>query len=118
MKEDQIPEGEYHVVVDATGAPGGFRAARRAVRPTGVLLMKSTYADTLTLDASSLVVDEITLIGSRCGPFEPALRLLEKGLVNPEPLIAGIYPLESWNQAFKKVQQKGVLKILFDMRES
>ena len=112
LREDQLPEGNQEVVVDATGSPGGFQAARRAVKPTGTLLMKSTYAGDLTVDASSLVVDEINLIGSRCGPFEPAVRLLEQKLIDPTPLIAGTYPLQEWKRALEHVRGKGVLKVL------
>lgn len=77
IAEDQIPRGTEDIVVDATGSPAGFEAARKAVRSRGKLVLKSTYAGNLEWDASALVVDEITVVGSRCGPFPPAIRLLE-----------------------------------------
>lgn len=81
------PAGAFDLAVECTGRPGGFALARRALRPRGTLVMKSTYAGELTVDASSLVVDEITLVGSRCGPFPPALRLLASGSLGVEELI-------------------------------
>ncbi len=81
------------LVVEATGAPEGFRLARTAVRPAGTIVLKSTYAGSLDLNLSSIVVDEITLLGSRCGPFGPALRLMERQQVDPQVLIDARYPL-------------------------
>ena len=75
-------------------------------------MLKSTYRDALTLDMSALVVDEITLIGSRCGPFAPALRLLAAGLVDPTPLISARYPLEQGIEALSAAAAPGALKVL------
>lgn len=113
LTENEISERTYDVVIEATGAPGGFSLARRAVRPRGTMVLKSTYAGDLSVNFSSIVVDEITLVGSRCGPFEPALRLLESGQVDPTPLITDIYPLSEGRAAFKHAAQSGVFKILF-----
>ena len=77
IAEDAVPERGLDIVVEATGSPGGFALARRAVRPRGTIVLKSTYQGLLPADFSALVVDEITLIGSRCGPFPAALRLLQ-----------------------------------------
>ena len=77
--------------------------------------MKSTYAGTLSFDASSLVVDEITLVGSRCGPFPPAIRLLAEGRVDVEPLIHARYPLSDAVAAFEHAQRPGVLKVLLNV---
>jgi len=74
--------------------------------------MKSTYAGSLTLDASSLVVDEIILVGSRCGPFAPALKLLESGAMDVEPLIHDRFSLDSGLQAFERAIAPGILKVL------
>lgn len=112
LDEDQIPLGTMDIVVDATGSPAGFRAARSAVRSRGMLIMKSTFAGTLEVDASSLVVDEITLIGSRCGPFAPALKLLEENLVDPVPLIEKTLQFVNSIEAFKEAGESGTLKIL------
>ena len=79
--------------------------------------MKSTYAGELTFNASSLVVDEITLVGSRCGPFAPALSLIASGKVDPEPLIDGRYPLINGRDAFNHAQRRGVLKVIIDVAQ-
>ena len=75
-------EGDsYEIVIDATGSPSGMELAKQIVRKKGIIVLKSTYAGTMELDLSYFVVNEITIVGSRCGPFEPALQLLDKGLV-------------------------------------
>ena len=111
---DGVEERSFDVAVECSGAATGFELARRALRPRGTLVMKSTYAGELTLNASSLVVDEITLVGSRCGPFVPALRLLADGAIDPRPLIHARYPLSDAIAAFEHAQRPGVLKVLVD----
>jgi threonine dehydrogenase-like Zn-dependent dehydrogenase len=113
--EDAVADRAFDVSVECTGNPAGFAIARRALRPRGTLVLKSTYAGQLTFDASSLVVDEITLIGSRCGPFPAALDLLASGQVDVEPLIHARYPLSEGLAAFERASTKGVLKVLLDM---
>jgi threonine dehydrogenase-like Zn-dependent dehydrogenase len=98
--------------VECTGNPEGFAIARSALRPRGTLVMKSTYAGNLNVNMSSLVVDEITLIGSRCGPFAPALRLLAERKVDVRPLIHATYPLDDALTAFEYAQRPGVLKCI------
>jgi len=109
---DKVNENKYDLVVEVTGSPGGFELSRKAVRPMGTLVLKSTFADQVTMDLSALVVDEVTLVGSRCGPFEPALRLLAAGLVDPLPMIDARFPLEDGTAAFEKAGEHGVLKVL------
>jgi threonine dehydrogenase-like Zn-dependent dehydrogenase len=107
-----------HLVVEVTGAPSGFVLARRLVRPGGTLALKSTFARGLAdFDISSLVVDEITLLGSRCGPFAPALRLLSEQAIAVEPLIHARYPLNKAVAALTHARQKGVLKVLIEGAE-
>jgi threonine dehydrogenase-like Zn-dependent dehydrogenase len=72
------PQDTYEVVIDATGAPSGIALAGRIVRRKGTIVLKSTYAGKTSLNLSELVVNEITIMGSRCGPFEPAMKLLER----------------------------------------
>jgi threonine dehydrogenase-like Zn-dependent dehydrogenase len=115
--EDAVADRAFDVSVECTGNPAGFAIARRALRPRGTLVLKSTYAGQLTFDASSLVVDEITLIGSRCGPFPAALDLLASGQVDVEPLIHARYPLSKGLAAFERASTKGVLKVLLDMSD-
>jgi threonine dehydrogenase-like Zn-dependent dehydrogenase len=75
------PDRTYEVVIEATGSPDGIKLAQKIVRRQGTIVLKSTYAGMTEIDMSIFVVNEITLVGSRCGPFEPALRLLQKGLI-------------------------------------
>lgn len=92
-------EGEtYEIVIDATGAPAGINLAKQIVRKKGTIVLKSTYAGTTELDLSYFVVNEITIKGSRCGPFEPALNLLNRGLVHL-PLIE-LWDLSEYEKAF------------------
>lgn len=111
---DDITNAGYDVVVEVTGHSEGFALARRALRPRGTLVMKSTYAGRLTIDMSAIVVDEITVVGSRCGPFAPALRLLAAGRVQVAPLIQATYPLSEATTAFNHAAERGVLKVLLD----
>ena len=112
IAEDAVEAKRWDVVVDATGSASGFSLARQAIRPRGVLVMKSTYKGEMRINFSSIVVDEINIIGSRCGPFAPALRLLESGAINPLGMIAAEYPLEEGVTAFEKASERGVLKVL------
>ena len=76
-RAEEVPDRSLDIVVEATGSTAGFDLARRVVRPRGTIVLKSTYHGKIQVDFSELVVQEITLVGSRCGPFPPALRLLE-----------------------------------------
>jgi 2-desacetyl-2-hydroxyethyl bacteriochlorophyllide A dehydrogenase len=109
------PTRVYDVAVDCSGNPAALSAALHALRPRGTVVMKSTCATAATLDAAKLVVDELRLVGSRCGPFQPALELLAAGRVNPEPLVDGHYALEASMEALEHSRQPGVLKILLDI---
>ena len=109
---EQLPPRNADVVVECTGSPSGFDTARALLRPRGTLILKSTYHGDLTLDMSALVVDEITLVGSRCGPFAPALRLLAEGLVDPMPLISRRFPLDEGVAALAHAAAPDVLKVL------
>jgi threonine dehydrogenase-like Zn-dependent dehydrogenase len=100
------------VVVECTGRTEGFQAARRLVRPRGTLVLKSTYHGLVQADLSSLVVDEIQVAGSRCGPFPAALRLLAQGLVDVTPLVEAVYPLDEALAAFEHAGRRGALKLL------
>jgi len=110
--EDEVHERKMDIVVEVTGSQAGFALARKAVRPRGTIVLKSTYAGNIDMDLSSVVVDEVTLIGSRCGPFVPALQLMEMGLVDPRLLINANYPLEEGIAAFHLAAQPGVFKVL------
>jgi len=116
VTSDAIQAAAFDVAVECTGNPEGFTVAQRALRPRGTLVMKSTYADKLTLDASAVVVNELTLVGSRCGPFKKALDLLATGSVDVLSLVTARYPLERALEAFDHAQRPGTLKVQLDMK--
>ncbi len=99
-------------VVECTGSAQGLELALRLVRPRGTLFLKSTVADKTTLHLAPIVIDEIRVQGSRCGPFEPALRALSLRQIEIKPLISARYTLDNALEAFDYAQQKGVLKVL------
>lgn len=108
------PGRSADLVVEATGSPGGLADALGLVRSRGTVVLKSTFQGAVDLDLASLVVRELNLVGSRCGPFKPALRLLEQGLVDVEPLVQGCYPLEDGLEAFRQASLPGALKMLIE----
>ncbi len=112
IAEEEIQPWRWDIVVEATGSPSGFALARQAIRPRGTLVLKSTYKGEINVNFSSIVVDEINIVGSRCGPFEPALRLLESRQVDPTVLIADEFKLEDGLKAFEHAAETGVLKVL------
>ena len=109
-----LPPGDYDIVVEASGSPTGLELAMTKVRPLGTVVLKSTYVGRYPLDPAALVVPEVRLVGSRCGPFAGALRLLRDGRVDPRPLIARTFPLDQGLAALAWAQQPGVLKVLVD----
>jgi len=112
LEKDLSLDRLMDVVVECSGQPGGFALARRCVRPRGRLVLKSTFVGLNEINLTELVVDEVTLSGSRCGPFPPALRLLAQGLVDVEPVIEATYPLDEGLAAFAHAQKRGALKVL------
>jgi threonine dehydrogenase-like Zn-dependent dehydrogenase len=109
---DESPVRQADLVVECTGRAEGFQAARHLVRPRGTIVLKSTYHGLVQTDLSGLAVDEIQVVGSRCGPFPAALRLLSQGLVDVAPLIEAEYPLSEAAAAFEHAGQRGALKVL------
>lgn len=107
-----LPVAAFDWVVDATGSAQGFQDAAAMVRPRGTVILKSTVHEKVPIDTAPLIVNEITLVGSRCGPFEPALRLLSGGALHVEEMIAEQFPLAEATRAFALAAQKGVLKVL------
>jgi threonine dehydrogenase-like Zn-dependent dehydrogenase len=108
---DELPEGGADVVVDCTGNPAGFATARALVRPRGTLVLKSTFRADVTVDLSRLAVEEISLVGSRCGPFAPAVRLLARGMIEVDYMLHATYPLDEGLRAFARALEPGVLKV-------
>jgi threonine dehydrogenase-like Zn-dependent dehydrogenase len=109
------PPFRADVVVECTGHSAGFDLALQFLRPRGTLVLKSTYAGSLTVNMSRMAVDEITLIGSRCGPFAPALELLARQRVEVRSLIQARYPLHAGVQALEHARQPGVIKVVIDV---
>jgi alcohol dehydrogenase len=94
LKPDAAPERHYDVVVECTGAADGLAQALRYVRPRGTVVLKTTIADPYNVDLAAAVVNEVAILGNRCGPFPPALKLLAEGLVDPRPLIEQVHSFD------------------------
>ncbi len=109
---DAMPAAEYEWVVDATGSREGLQTAVRMTQPRGTVILKSTVHGLVPLDTAPVIVDEITLVGSRCGRFEPALALLAAGSVDVASMISATYPLSRAVDAFERAERKGALKVL------
>jgi threonine dehydrogenase-like Zn-dependent dehydrogenase len=102
----------YRLVVEATGSPTGLALAQRMTEPRGTLLLKSTFHGAAPVETWPIVVKEITVVGSRCGPFDKAISLLRSGKVDPTPLISRTFALKDAPAAIKHAQKRGVMKVL------
>lgn len=111
---DEAAGQRFDLVVDATGNPDGLALATSLVRPRGTLVLKTTVHDLGTTNPTAWVIDELTIVGSRCGPFDPALRLLAAGLVDPTPLITARLPLSAGVEALRRAAAPGAGKVLLD----
>lgn len=109
------PEKIYDVVVEATGTASGFETSMSITKPRGVLVLKSTVASGKELNLAPIVIDEITVLGSRCGQFAPALRLLENNRIDFTPFISGVYSIDDALEAFEANKAKENLKILIKL---
>jgi threonine dehydrogenase-like Zn-dependent dehydrogenase len=107
----------FDVVVEASGSRSGITLAQRLVRPRGTIVLKSTIQDDVTIDTRSLIVDEVTLVGSRCGRFEDALELLASGRVSVASLVSRRMPLESGAEVIDAAAAPGVLKVIVEVSE-
>jgi threonine dehydrogenase-like Zn-dependent dehydrogenase len=115
LVSDALPERAADLVVDCTGSETGLPAALRLVRPRGTIVLKTTVAGEQRMAWAPLVIDEVTLVGSRCGPFDRALAALEQGRIQVRPLISDRFSLSDGVQALARAQEKGVLKVLLDV---
>lgn len=106
------PRGAYGWVVEATGSAAGLKQAIEMTRPRGTVIVKSTVHEAVPLDMAAVVVNEITLVGSRCGPFEPALKLIRSGKLKLREMISARLLLAEAPRAFEFAQKPGVLKVL------
>jgi len=114
LSDARVPgSARFDIVVDVTGRPEGLRRALELVKPRGTVVMKSTFHGEAPIATWPVVVDEVTLVGSRCGPFRPALDLLASGAVQVKPLISRIARLEEYESAFAEARR--ALKVLFQV---
>jgi threonine dehydrogenase-like Zn-dependent dehydrogenase len=109
---EEAESDAFDLVVEATGNEAGLAHSLRLVRPQGTLVLKSTFQGQASVDLTKLVVGEVRVVGSRCGPFGPALRLLEQEAVQVLPLVDGDYPLDQAVEALQHAARPGVRKIL------
>jgi alcohol dehydrogenase len=109
---DPLPPTPFDVVIEATGSREGLHRALALVRPCGTVVLKSTVHGAVELPTASLVVDEIRLVGSRCGPFDVALAAMAEGRIDPRPLIEARYPLAHAERALAHAGRPGTLKVL------
>ena len=114
--DEELTPSSFPVTVEATGSPRGLTEALRLVEPRGTVVMKSTFHGAANLDTTKLVVDEITLLGSRCGVFPPALELLRQDHVTVHHLITRTFPLDQGLEAFEFLDQTSALKVLVEMK--
>ncbi len=116
VARNKLPIGEYDFVVDSTGSAKGLASAAAMTRPRGTVIMKSTVHGLVPIDTAPIIVNELTLVGSRCGRMEPALRLLKSGKINVAAMISETHPLADAPKAFERAATRGVLKVLLDNR--
>jgi alcohol dehydrogenase len=112
LRAKRLPRAEFRIVVDATGSAEGLAAAISMTRPRGTVVMKSTLHRAVAIDAAPVIVNEISLVGSRCGRFEPALRILPR--LNLDPMISARYPLTEAPRAMAEAARSGVMKVLLE----
>ena len=113
--DDPLEPRMADIVVDCTGSPTGLPTALTLVRPRGTIVLKTTVAGSQQLAWAPFVIDEVTLVGSRCGPFARALQGLERGEVDVRPLLADRFDLSEGIRALSRAQEPGVLKVLLDV---
>lgn len=108
----ELPAKSFPLAVEATGSPQGLDLALKLIEPRGTVVMKSTFHQPAQFDTAKLVVDEITLLGSRCGNFQRALDLLKAGAIHTQEMITKIFPLQAGVEAFRYLENPGCLKLL------
>lgn len=117
MKLEDLPDKKFDIVIEATGSISGLELSIAHTKPRGFLVLKSTIASDRKIDLTQVVIDEITIVGSRCGLFQPALDYLKTG-VDLSTLISAIYPINKGLEAFEEAKRKGSLKVLIDFTAS
>lgn len=114
VSREQVPDRRAQVVVDCTGTSEGFAAALDLVEPRGTIVLKSTYRGMPQADLTRVAVDELRVVGSRCGPFEHALELLNRQLIDVESMIDARYSIHDALKAMEHAAGRGVLKVMLD----
>lgn len=117
ITEKDLVNKRYDIVIECSGSPAGLNTALLTTKPSGTIILKSTYHGKAHFDLSELVVNEISLIGSRCGSYQNAISFLEQGKLDPTVLIDKYYSLSDFEQAFEDAAKPGALKILFRNKE-
>jgi threonine dehydrogenase-like Zn-dependent dehydrogenase len=115
LLDDIVPRHDQDVVIDCTGSAEGFELALQIVRPRGTLVLKSTFATSKPLNLAPVVVDEVSIVGSRCGPFKEAIRALAQKQVDVVSLISRRMKLEQGMEAMQLAGKSGVLKVILTM---
>lgn len=113
--ESRFNDSEFDIVVDCTGSRTGIETALNVVRPGGTVVMKTTIAKKGNVDLNRVVVNEITLIGSRCGPFLPAIEAIKSRDIDLYPMISNRFKLEDGEKAFAYAAKKGALKVILEI---
>ncbi|NLX05718.1 MAG: alcohol dehydrogenase catalytic domain-containing protein [Phycisphaerae bacterium] len=116
--DEATPRQVFDVAVDCTGHPEGLAVAQDLVRPRGTVILKSTFAGNIGPNLALTVINEITIIGSRCGPFAPAIEALEEGCVRVEPMISRRFAIQDGVEAFTLAQRPGSIKVLLEMERT
>ena len=106
----------YEIVVEATGSAEGIDSALDLVKPRGTIVLKSTIAEEKKMNLTRAVIEEVTIVGSRCGPFPPALAALASGRIQVKPLISAVYPFREASKAFERARQEDAVKVLLDFK--
>ncbi|MCH2203621.1 MAG: alcohol dehydrogenase catalytic domain-containing protein [Fuerstiella sp.] len=111
-----VPQAKWDIVVDCTGSPSGLETALHSVRACGTIVLKTTIASEQSLHMAPVVIDETRIVGSRCGPFEPAMKLISEGRLQLAPMISATYDIEAAVEAFQVSSRSDVLKVQLNLR--
>jgi alcohol dehydrogenase len=112
ITKNNVPGRAFDMVIECTGSPGGLPTAAVLVRPRGTIVLKSTYHRRLSWNPSPIAVDEITVAGSRCGPFKTALAMLQAGTVRVLPFLTAVYHFDDWRKALRRAGRTDSFKVL------
>ncbi len=116
LADEVVSHNDYDLVVECTGSPSGLKLAGKMVRPRGTIILKTTIAKPIECDLATLVINEIRLIGSRCGTFSDAIEVLSSGQIDVSGLISRTFPLEQIDEALKFAAEPESIKVLLRMR--